>query len=93
MAIRRGPLSGSIGGGGLTLHWAANTKGTPYDIVFELVTGNNHIDGGTAALHNPFQGAATLTGRGHAVNSSESQSNGGGVTRQVGSYWVAHRIR
>lgn len=92
MAIRQGPLSGSIGGGRLTLRWGAKPKGIPYDIVFQLVSGNKRIGGGTFGLHDPFQGSARLLGGRQAVKSSESKGTAKGVARQVGSYWVAHRV-
>lgn len=93
MAIRRGRLSGELHGRRLALHWDARLRGIPYDILFQLASATKQIGRGTAALRSPFDGAAQLVYRSHAVASSESRSQSGDVTQLVGSYWVAHRTR
>ena len=91
-AIRQGPLSGSLHGGQLRLNWSAPLKGVPYDIVFQLVSTNQHIGGGTAPIHNPFRAAARMLDRRHALNATESSTSKDGVATMTGSYWVAHRV-
>lgn len=93
MAVRRGPLSGTLGGGRLALNWNGPLKSIPYRILLTLLGGNSkRIGTGTAPLRDPFTAAARLVQNGEAVASSESNSKPGGIAQQVDSYWVAHRV-
>jgi hypothetical protein len=92
MAIRRGTLTGSLRKGRLTLRMNGKLPGIPYDTNLVLATaGSKRIDGGRAGIRSPFTGAGDVVGRRMAVHSSENRSKDGGVTEQVGSYWMAHR--
>ena len=91
MAIRRGTLSGSLRKGRLTLRMNGKLPGIPYDVNLILATGSRRIDGGRAGIRDPFSGAGDVVGGRTAVRTFENRSKDGGVTEQVGSYWVAHR--
>src|SRR5919109_636563 len=56
-AIRRGPLTGRLSRGRLTLDWK-KVKGVPYTVELVMAGGNNQkITSGSAALPNPFKGS------------------------------------
>jgi hypothetical protein len=95
-AVHRGPLSGTLRRGRLTLRWNARLPGIPYDLYFQLVNRSERIGGGRFAVRNPFlrgDGAGDVENGRHAVNTSQSRTQDGDVTQTVGSYWVAHRER
>lgn len=93
MAVRRGRLSGRLGGGRLALNWNVPRKPIPYQILLTLLGGQHkQIGTGTAPLRDPFARAAGLVQNGEAVASSESNSTSKGIAQQVDSFWAAHRV-
>lgn len=92
-AIRRGPLTGRLDNGRLTLRWLTKVRGVPYTVRF-VVTGGlgQTVSSGTSALPSPFTGSARVIGGSFAVRSAESRSSKGDTSERKGSYWAAHRV-
>jgi hypothetical protein len=91
-AIRRGPLTGQLSGGRLTLDWK-KVKGVRYSVELVMAAGNNaKVSSGTAGLPTPFKGSGRVLSGQFAVRSAESRSSKGGTSERKGSYWAAHRV-
>lgn len=91
-AVRRGPLTGSLQHGRLTLRWNGRLAPIPYGIDFRLVSATKQIGKGSAVLRSPFQSGGALVDSGDAVAVSQPKpSNSGGIKEVSGAYWVAHR--
>lgn len=91
MAVRRGPLTGRLAHGHLTLHWGARLKPIGYKLGLETPGHTKRIGTGHVPLQNPFARAGSAVQRGEIVASSQKHGSSKGITTSRGTYWVAHR--
>jgi hypothetical protein len=91
-AVRKGPLTGRVADGRVSLQWQAKLEPITYDIELVVVEGTQRIGGGKLKLQNPFDGTAQRVAPRGVAFSTDTSNESRGVTEQRGSFWVANRV-
>jgi hypothetical protein len=95
MPVRRGPISGRISHGQLSLHWNGYTpQGLPFVISLSYIDKDDVISKKSLSVTAPWPGSAAISAeadRQLAVATDKKRSVKDGVTEVSGTYWSARQ--
>ena len=94
MPVRRGPITGTIRNGTISINWAGRDKddGVPFTAVLANLKKDQRLTSGKLTIPMPFARDAQVTGGRLAVAQGGVKSKDEGVTFESRTYWSAYKI-